>query len=236
MRRIERRPDAQLDPAAWPYTLAPVRQLVEDGLDLPPGVTFLVGENGSGKSTIVEAVAMAYGLNPEGGSTSARHRSRQSESDLYDVLRVVRNPGAPRWSYFLRAETMHGLFTYLEASRPAHEAAFHEMSHGESFLEVLRSRFDAVGFYLLDEPESALSFSACLGLIGLLADLARSGAQVLCATHSPLLASLPGATVLQLDGDGYRPVAWEDLELVGHWRSYLEAPQRYLRHVLAADD
>jgi predicted ATPase len=207
-----------------------VRQLVNEGLDLGPGVTFLVGENGSGKSTLVEGVAMAYGLNPEGGSTSAMHRSRASESELSNALRVVRTAGAPRWSYFLRAETMHGLFTYLEQTG-GRDPRFHEMSHGESFLELLRTRFDSVGFYVLDEPESALSFSSCLGLIGLFHELAEAGAQVLCATHSPLLASLPGATVLQLDADGYRPVRWESLELVAHWRAYLEAPERYLRHV-----
>jgi predicted ATPase len=230
VRRVERHPSAEIDLSAWPFTLGPVRQLVNEGLDLGPGVTFLVGENGSGKSTLVEGVAMAYGLNPEGGSTSAMHRSRASESELSNALRVVRTAGAPRWSYFLRAETMHGLFTYLEQSK-SRDPLFHEMSHGESFLELLRTRFDSVGFYVLDEPESALSFSSCLGLIGLFHELAEAGAQVLCATHSPLLASLPGATVLQLDADGYRPVRWESLELVAHWRAYLEAPDRYLRHV-----
>ena len=233
VRRIERHPDASVDHSAWPFTLAPVRQLVREGLDLAPGVTFLVGENGSGKSTVVEGVAMAYGLNPEGGSTGAMHGSRVSESELSKALRIVRTAGAPRWSYFLRAETMHGLFTYLEQTDGGvRDPRFHEMSHGESFLEVLRTRFDAIGFYVLDEPESALSFSSCLGLIGLFHELAASGAQVLCATHSPLLASLPGATVLQLDADGYRPVSWGRLELVAHWRSYLEAPERYLRHLL----
>ena len=171
VRRIERHPQAEYDDGAWPYTLAPVRQLLDEGLDLAPGVTFLVGENGSGKSTLVEAVAMAYGLNPEGGSTGAMHRTRNSESGLHDALRISRTPGAPRWSYFFRAETMHGLFTYLEREAPGpRDPQFHEMSHGEAFLEVLRTRFDSAGFYLLDEPESALSFTGCLGLIGLFAD------------------------------------------------------------------
>ena len=236
VRRIERHPTASYDGSSWPFTLAPVRQLLTDGLDLAPGVTFLVGENGSGKSTLVEAVAMAYGLNPDGGSTGAQHRTRESESGLHEALLVSRTAGAPRWSYFFRAETMHGLFTYLEGEAASpHDPRFHEMSHGESFLAVLRSRFDGPGFYLLDEPESALSFTACLGLVGLFAELAASGAQVLCATHSPLLAALPGATVLELDADGFRQVAWDELEVVAHWRSYLSDPQRYLRHVLSTD-
>ena len=212
-----------------------MRQLLDDGLDLAPGVTFLVGENGSGKSTLVEAVAAAYGLNPEGGSTGARHRTRSSESPLADVLRLVRSPGPLVASYFLRAETMHGLFTYLEDNPPAdlrREPRFHEMSHGESFLAVLRTRFAGYGFFVLDEPEAALSFRSCLALVALLDDLRREGAQVLCATHSPLLASLPGATLLECGDHGLRESAYADLELVRDWRDYLAAPDRYLRHLL----
>ena len=212
-----------------------VRQLLDEGLDLPAGVTFLVGENGSGKSTLVEAFADAYGLNPEGGSKGAQHRTRASESPLGAALRVVRTPGPLVASYFLRAETMHGLYTYLEEN-PApdvrREPRFHEMSHGESFLAVLRSRFRGYGFFVLDEPESALSFRSCLALLALFDDLRREGAQVLCATHSPLLASLPGATVLEVGEHGLRQVEYDDLDLVRDWRGFLESPGRYLRHLL----
>ena len=233
IRRIQRRAAAGYDADAWPYHLPPVRRLLADGLDLPAGVTFLVGENGAGKSTIVEAVAAAADLNAEGGSRNARHTTRVSESPLHEALQLVRSPGAPRWAYFLRAETMHGLYTYLEGvgSGPR----LHDMSHGESFLEVLSRHFDEPGFYVLDEPEAALSFTSCLALVELLDRLARAGAQVLCATHSPLLTALPGATILQLDDDGLTPTAWEDLELVGHWRTYLRDPRSYLRHVLAEE-
>ena len=174
---------------------------------------------------------MVYGLNPEGGSTHARHTNRASESPLHEVLRVVRAAGASRWGYFLRAETMHGLYTYLEdlGSGPS----LHELSHGESFLEVLRSRFTSPGLYILDEPESALSFSACLGLVGLLHELAATGtAQVLVATHSPVIAALPGARILQLDSDGWHERLWEDLDMVQHYRRFLDQPMRYLRHVI----
>lgn len=234
VRQISRSRYAAVDDAVWPYTLAPVAQVLRDGWDLAPGVTFLVGENGSGKSTLVEAVAAAYGMNAEGGSRHTRHATRPSESPLAGDLWLERSPSSGRWSYFLRAETMHGLFTYLEQNpgKEGREPKFHEMSHGESFLAVLRSRLDTPGFYCLDEPESALSFSACLGLIGLFHQLAAAGSQVLCATHSPLLASLPGATVLQVDERGMTPTAWEDLDLTAHWRRYLRDPQAYLRHLL----
>jgi len=216
----------------WPSTIPAVAQMLDDGLELAPGVTLLVGENGTGKSTIVEAVAMAYGLSPEGGSTHSRHSTRASESDLWRWIRLERSVGAPRWGFFLRAETMHGFYSYLEEHPGSHDPQFHELSHGESFLEILRTRFDSAGLYCLDEPEAAMSFSAQLALIGTMQDLARGGAQLLCATHSPLLAALPGATVLELGPWGLRATGFEELELVTHWKAYLDQPMRYLRHVL----
>ncbi len=230
VRRIEQDPGGPgLDPDTWPGTLAPVRQLLADGLDLAPGVTILVGENGSGKSTLVEAVATAYGLNPEGGSVYAQFETAATESPLHRVLHLVRGAGAARWGFFLRAETMHGFYTHIGGG--PRDPDFHRLSHGESFLALLERRFDAPGLYCLDEPESALSFSGCLALVGVLAGLAAGGAQVLCATHSPIVAATPGATILQVDADGYAPVAWEDLELVAHWRLFLDTPAAYLRHL-----
>ncbi len=216
----------------WPATIPAVAQLLADGLELASGVTLLVGENGSGKSTIVEAVAMAFGLSPEGGSTGATHSTRESESDLWRWIRLERSAGGSRWGFFLRAETMHGFYSYLEDNPGGGDPRFHQLSHGESFLEILRTRFDSPGLYCLDEPEAALSFSAQMALVGTMHDLAETGAQLLCATHSPLLAALPGATVLEVGPWGIRPTTFEDLELVRHWQAYLAEPMRYLRHVL----
>ena len=106
------------------------------------------------------------------------------------------------------------------------------MSHGEGFLTVFESMFAEPGLYVLDEPEAALSFTSTLRLVGLLDELARTGAQVVCATHSPILAALPGAAVLEVGDHGVRPTRWEDLALVDHWRRYLARPDAYLRHIL----
>ena len=230
--RISLDPDAPIERGTWPMSIPAVAELARDGLDLAPGVTFLVGENGSGKSTLVEAVAMAYGMAPEGGSTGSQHSTRVSESPLGHALRLQRGIGAARWGFFLRAETMHGFYTYLEDNPGEGEPRFHAMSHGESFLAVLERRFDSPGFYCLDEPEAALSFSSTLGLVSVLHEVARSGGQVLCATHSPVLAAMPGATILEVGEWGLRRTTWDELELVQHWRSYLDAPGRYLRHVI----
>lgn len=204
------------------------------GCGLGPGVTFLVGENGSGKSTLVEAVAIAFGLSPEGGSTHSRHSSRATESPLGEALQLVRGPGASRWGFFLRAETMHGWYSYIEdhpRTSGDDDVAFHEMSHGESFLAVLESRFTGQGFFCLDEPEAALSFSSTLGLVAALQRVVARKGQVLCATHSPVLAAMPGARILEVGPWGLRESAWEDLEVVDHWRRYLAEPWAYLRHL-----
>lgn len=222
-------------PPHWPATLAPVAQLLTDGLDLG-AATILVGENGSGKSTLVEGIAMAYGLNGEGGSTGASHTTRASESPLHDWLSVHRNPGGSRWGYFVRGETMHGLFTFLDETREEHytnDPAFHPLSHGEAFRTLLETRrFRGDGFFVLDEPEAGLSFTAQLQLVGdLMAMLRQPGVQVLIATHSPVIASLPGAQILELDDTGYHRRTWEDLDLVAHFRAFCAGPERYLRHL-----
>lgn len=233
--RVSRSSEADLAAGEWPLTIPAVEQLLSDGLDLGPGVTFLVGENGSGKSTLVEAIAVAYGLSPEGGSAHGRHETRATESPLHRDLQIQRGIGTGRWGFFLRAETMHGWYTYMDEYGGPNDTDYHAMSHGESFLEVLKRKFDSPSFYCLDEPEAALSFRSTLTLICVLHDIAAEGGQVLCATHSPVLASMPGARIIEIGDWGMRDAAWNDLELVHHWRAYLEAPMRYLRHTLADD-
>ena len=232
VREVRAKPDAAIDRASWPADVPAVAAVLESGLELPEGVTFLVGENGSGKSTLVEAVAAAYGLGAEGGTVHSGHARHESESPLSEWITLVRRPGAPRWGFFLRAETMHGYYTFQSNLEGGHD--FHSMSHGESFLAIADTYLATPGFYCLDEPEAALSFSSSLALIGVLADLVANGSQVLCATHSPLLASLPGAAIYETGEHGIRRREWDELELVANWKSYLDAPQRYLRHILGS--
>lgn len=240
IRRIDADPAATIDTDAWWTRIPAVRALLEHGLNLPAGVTFLVGENGSGKSTVVEALAAAHGLNPEGGSRGAMHRTRATESPLGDALRVTRSPGARANAYFLRAETTHGLYTYLEnlpsfPGRANPDNDLHERSHGEGFLALLERKFTGYGFYLMDEPEAPLSFTSTLGLLARLEALHANGSQVVVATHSPLLTALPGATILELGEHGIRKVAWDDLQVVEHWRRFLQRPAAYLNPLLGLD-
>jgi len=227
IRSVSEHPLNPIDRAAWPATLAPAADLL-DGVSLG-SATVLVGENGSGKSTLVEAVALAYGLSPEGGSVGARHSTRSTESPLWDHLQLVRNAGASKRGYFLRAETMHGFFTYLEQNPGNDPVVFHERSHGESFIDLVADRFTGAGLWVLDEPESALSFSGCLALLALLKrKLADGTSQVILSTHSPVLAALPGATIYEVGEWGLRERAWMDLPLVDQWTRFLLDPPRYL--------
>lgn len=231
--------DADINFAAWPATVPAVASFLKTcssgGFELQEGVTFLVGENGSGKSTLVEGIAEAFGLPAEGGTTNGGARTAKTESPLGQWLRITRGPGAPKFGFFLRAETMHGYYTWRqEVGGPSSD--LHQMSHGESFNSLLESHLDheqfVQGLVCLDEPEAALSFSSLLGWVTALDRMQSRGTQVICATHSPILASLPGATILELGDWGIRETSWEDLEIVQSHRRYLEAPQRYLRHLL----
>jgi predicted ATPase len=123
---------------------------------------------------------------------------------------------------------MHGHFSYLESLEPSD---LHERSHGEVFLDYLTDRSVIRGLWLLDEPESALSFGGCLALLGMLRDLAASGSQIILSTHSPVLAALPGAQIFEVGEWGLRRAEYDDLDLVQKWRLFLDAPQRFLRHL-----
>lgn len=231
IRRIEADPDASLP--GWAADIPAVAQFLADGM-VPGTLTVLVGENGTGKSTIVEGVAQAYGINGSGGSPNSIPEGRRTDtSPLGEALRIERGAGASRWGFFLRAETMHAWFEQTGGS--SRERDYLHMSHGESFFHLLNSnRFESNGLFLFDEPESALSFTAQLALVGQLHELASTGhSQIIVATHSPVLAAVPGARLLELGDWGMRESEWSDLALVDHYRRFTRTPHAYLRHVIS---
>ena len=210
-------------------------------LELDPRVTFLVGENGSGKSTLVEAIAIAAKLNVEGGGKLLRFTTRASHSRLHERLELERSSLPPLNAFFLRAESVFNLATAIEESgtigalEDVYQRPLHEQSHGESFLDIAVNRLGPRGFYLFDEPEAALSVSGQLALIRRMYELVGHHSQFVVATHSPILLGYPGATILELGDDGIRRVDYEETRQVELTRSFLEDPQRFLRHLLADD-
>jgi predicted ATPase len=240
LERIDWAPRREIDRSDWPYAIPAVAQLIDEGgFEVPPGVTILVGENGSGKSTLVEAFATVY---PRRGAESSSPipvtgpGASDEDSPLHWHLRARTHHMAAPGGFFLRAEAMHAYLSRVD-SDPAEQRAWggrsmQARSHGESFLEVLRHRFCDRGVYFLDEPESALSFQSSLALLVILDALRQEGSQVMMATHSPVLAALPQATLIEIGEWGMRPATWEELELTRSWRGFLGAPERWLKHLL----
>ncbi|MGH3620237.1 MAG: hypothetical protein ACRDQ5_00385 [Sciscionella sp.] len=144
-------------------------------------------------------------------------------------------PRSKKKGYFLRAETAFGFMETVSGMLGCWDEDTSEMSHGEGFLTVFQAMFREPGFYVMDEPEAALSFASCLRLVALMHELGNSGSQVVCATHSPVLAATPGADIIEVNDDGYRNTTWDKLELVDHWRRYLNDPDLYLRHITGTD-
>jgi predicted ATPase len=211
-----------------------VAQLRAEGLDLDSGVTVLVGENGSGKSTLVEGLAAAWSRRLTAQVHHWAPPTADEDADLGRWLELDGERPPPQGGCFLRAEAMHAHFGGLgEDLRAFDGVPLNARSHGEGFLAFLESRRLERGLYLLDEPEAALSFRSCLALLVLLGDAVAAGSQVVLATHSPLLAALPGARVLELGEHGLAVRAWEELDLVRDWREFLAAPDRWLRHLSA---
>ena len=225
-------------PDAHPFTLPVVRAL--DRLELPTPVTLIVGENGTGKSTLMEAIAASLGLNPEGGTQNFAFATRASHSGLHEALRPVRGARRPRTSFFLRAESFFNVATEIEqldaapGGGPAIADAYgdrplHEQSHGESFLALLNHRFGPDGLYLLDEPEAAMSPQGLLAVIARMRVLVEEGSQFVIATHAPMLLAYPGATLYEIQDGVLVPTPYEDTDHVRLTRSFLEDPERFLR-------
>ena len=202
-------------------------------------MTFLVGENGSGKSTLLEALAVAWGFNAEGGTKNFSFGTRTSHSELEQYLRLSRGVRRPKDGFFLRAESFFNVATEIE--RLDAEPAFgppvidsyggkslHEQSHGESFMALLMNRFGGKGFYILDEPEAALSPQRQLAVLSRIHELVVDDSQFVIATHSPILMAYPNARIYSLSAEGIQEVGYYETEhyLVTH--RFLSNPKRML--------
>ncbi len=224
------------DLSAFPFAMPAVRALTEP-LRLHPMVTFLIGENGSGKSTIVEALASKFDLDAEGGDTVLTFVHRQADTSLADALVLARGPRKPSMRYFLRAESFFNVAHHVDEHSGALAAhggrALHGMSHGESFLTLVLERFAPGGLFLLDEPEAALSPQGCMTLLRRMRELTLDGAQFVVATHSPLLLAYPDAFIYALGDRGIELVEYEDTEHYRLTRSFLEEPGRFLHHLFS---
>ncbi|RBP62530.1 putative ATPase [Brevibacterium sanguinis] len=228
LRSVTRHAHAPPSLSPWLQSLPMVDDILR-GFDFAP-TTIFVGENGSGKSTLIEALAEALGL-PRGGGSAWEVRDHvEDPPELSEHLQIVRGAAAPRGGFFLRAETMHENMAYLLGVGAPRAHAYASQSHGEMFIEMLSADFLDHGLWILDEPESALSFTTSLSLLQLIRERERTGRQTIMATHSPVLASAEGAKLVEVGEWGLREEEWERLDMVDHWRRFLTDPRRYTRY------
>jgi len=227
------------DKKEFPFNLP----LLSDGLEIEfdNPTTFFVGENGSGKSTILEAIAAKCGFSLTGGNRNhvledqAAHVPLASAAKLFWLPRV--NKG-----FFMRAESFFDFATQIDEIAKTDSSvlmaygdkSLHEQSHGESFLALFNNRFGQAGVYILDEPEAALSPTRQLSLLAIMNQMEKEGQnQFIIATHSPILLSYPGAAIYGLDNGKIKQVEYKETEHYKLTKAFLENPERYFKHLFA---
>ncbi|KAA1257990.1 recombination protein F [Rubripirellula obstinata] len=223
------------DPTHYAFNLPSTKSFRK--LDLHPKVTFFVGENGSGKSTMLEAIAIANGLNAEGGSRNMMFATRESHSELHKALKLCRYHALVPDAWFVRAESLFNVATEIEnlgVGGSYGDKSLHEQSHGEAFMTLVENRFGQ-GLYFLDEPEAALSPQRQLEFLVLLDSIVKQDSQIVIATHSPIIMSYPDAQIYSFGDDGINPIAYEDTEHYRVTKSFLDNPRRMLSHLLGDD-
>lgn len=210
-------------------------------LDFQENVTFFVGENGTGKSTLLEAIAVAYGFNPEGGTMNYRFSTYDDVSELSDGIRIVKGYRRPKSNYFFRAESFFNVASKAEDYRDVTPKelyykqyggkSLHEQSHGESFLAFFQS-FEREGLYIMDEPEAALSPQRQLALLIQISKMADKGSQFIIASHSPILLGIPGADIISFDGGVMRRCSYEETESYQVMEMFINYRERLLECLL----
>ncbi|WP_153731439.1 AAA family ATPase [Sporosarcina obsidiansis] len=224
----------------YPFDLPSIRTL--DELAFHPNVTFFVGENGMGKSTLLEAAAVAAGFNPEGGSLNFNFSTYDSHSVLEEYITLIKGVFRPTDGFFLRAETFYNLATTIEELDRAPGGpriidgyggvSLHEQSHGESFWATFIHRFRGNGLYLLDEPEAALSPLRQLSMLSRIHDLVGEGSQFIIATHSPILLAYPDAKIIEFTDDGAQETTLEETSHYQIMKQFFDDKDRMLHHLL----
>ncbi|MDM5292877.1 AAA family ATPase [Peribacillus simplex] len=223
----------------FPLDLPVIRHLQE--VAFHPSVTYVIGENGMGKSTLLEGIAIAYGFNPEGGTLNFNFSNYDSHSNLDEYLRLKKGVYKPKDHFFFRAETFYNLATNIEeldreaAGRKIIDSfggkSLHQQSHGESFFSAFVERFQGNGLYILDEPEAALSPLRQISMLARINELVKQGSQFIISTHSPIIMAYPDAKILQISDEGMNEVTLEESNHYLLMKQFFEDKDRLLHHL-----
>lgn len=229
IKKITLERDKIVDFNKYPFNIEIVKYF--DEITLNSQVTFLVGENGIGKSTFIEAIAVSVGLNPEGGSQNFNFKTLDTHSELSNYIRIALY-NKPKTKFFLRAESFYNVAS--EIIRISEEGGgaplynsyggnLHECSHGEAFIKLVQNRFMSNGLYILDEPEAALSPQRQMSLLCLIDDLVKNGSQFIIATHSPILISYRDGEIFDLNNN-FSKIDYKDTDIYNTYKMYLNDP------------
>ncbi|MVN23425.1 AAA family ATPase [Mucilaginibacter arboris] len=196
-----------------------------DHLEFHQEVTFFVGENGTGKSTLIEAIAVLSGFNPEGGSSNFNFNTRASHSELHHHMRTSRGVNKHTDGFFLRSESFYNVATEIEKIGDGiidsyGGTSLHEQSHGESFWALFMNRFFGNGLYILDEPEAALSPTRQMAMLLRIDELVKQNSQFVIATHSPILIAYPNAIIYEFSEEGIQIKKYHETELFNVYKDF----------------
>ena len=229
----------------YPFCLDIIKNLSH--INFPTQVTFFVGENGAGKSTILEAIALKAGFGPEGGSKNIYFKTAEEKnymgSERFAECMTLSWRQKPKNGYFFRAESFFTVANHLdlvakEGGGPATFDSYggkslHHQSHGESFLSFFQHRLGMDGFFIFDEPEAALSPQRQLALMIIIDDICKKNpkAQFIIATHSPILLAFPDATIYSCDAAVLESIDYRQTQHYQITKQFLDDPERYLHHM-----
>jgi predicted ATPase len=238
LKRISLLRERIIRPGEYPFSVPSIGSL--KFIDITSRVCFFVGENGTGKSTLLEAIAAHYGFGLEGGNRNYSPKTTESVGSIEPLVKALRLSFTKRTGggFYLRAESCFNVASYVDqvgALESYGGKSLHDQSHGESFLSLLQNRFTRSGFYLMDEPEAALSPQRQLSFLILLHDLlkANENIQFIIATHSPILLAYPGAQILSFDDGSIRQIDYRESQPFQLVSRFIAAPERYINALFA---
>jgi len=222
---------------SYPLSLPVIRCLGE--LSLRSRVCLFAGENGTGKSTLLEAIAAHYGFGREGGNRNFLNDSTESNHSIDPLVRALRLSFDKRTGsgYFLRAESFFNTVSHIDnlgISAFYGGRSLHTRSHGETFFTLLQLKFKRNGLFLLDEPEAALSPLRQLSFLVLIHDVLAKykDAQFIISTHSPILLGFPGAQILSFDDGQIHEIEFEETAPLQIVRRFVNERERFLGELL----